>query len=551
MKDPIPRLEDLAEARIGAPGPGLPSHAPVVERPTLQLLLGCISEGEIGAFGSAERRAAEVGLIAGFLQQYGPHLARGGAMRPGQEGLPDMGWLAAFQEGDEHTQVRLGMVDSGSIDLHLSGRAGAVPVRVRQGPPRLSSRWVRVIVAGLHEDFMIPGVVQSLLESAGYVAGGEGGFILRAEHAGEHGGEVSAVAPGLGRCGVVVGIVRPPPADPTLSRLPKSLQDFGGGGAARIRVSHHSPAVPTPNPHVSHSPSLTAVSAAPVQHPEVVTLPRVRGPPPPHLPLPHPRQQPPSVAGPPHPAYSFQPSRHHLPLPPPPPPPRRGPPGLLSSQRRSVTAPPAHLRGTPRAFSHAPNQPRDPRGFVAEMHPNPTRQPITSSYPLTRALDPIIDMGAHLPGDFRGIGRFPSPPPGPAPLDQQRYVGGAVESGWGFPLQSLEAIGESRAADVVMADAETSGRDCAGRGLGSTSTPPLGFSTARFWEPMDIDRDMGEVPQETVKLPVVVPVRQGGLPVATAGVIIAVQDLAGPSRMDIDAASASLCCPTTPLWSLA
>ena len=67
VKDPIPRLEDLAEARIGAPGPGLPSHAPVVERPTLQLLLGCISEGEIGALGSADGRAAEVGLIAGFL----------------------------------------------------------------------------------------------------------------------------------------------------------------------------------------------------------------------------------------------------------------------------------------------------------------------------------------------------------------------------------------------------------------------------------------------------------------------------------------------------
>ena len=98
IQDPIPRLEDLAEARVGTPGPGLPSHAPVVDRPTLQLLLGSVPEGELGAFGSAERRTAESGLIAGFLQQYGPHLARGGPLRPGQEGSRDMGWLISFGE---------------------------------------------------------------------------------------------------------------------------------------------------------------------------------------------------------------------------------------------------------------------------------------------------------------------------------------------------------------------------------------------------------------------------------------------------------------------
>ena len=164
IQDPIPRLEDLAEARVGTPGPGLPSHAPVVDRPTLQLLLGSVPEGELGAFGSAERRTAESGLIAGFIQQYGPHLARGGPLRPGQEGSQDMGWLVSFGEGDEHTQIRLGMVDAGAVDVHVPGRALAISVRVRQGPPRLGSRWVRVIVSGLHEDFMIPGVISTLLE---------------------------------------------------------------------------------------------------------------------------------------------------------------------------------------------------------------------------------------------------------------------------------------------------------------------------------------------------------------------------------------------------
>ena len=613
---------------MGTPGPGLPSHAPVVDRPTLQLLLGSVPEGELGAFGSAERRTAESGLIAGFLQQYGPHLARGGPLRPGQEGSQDMGWLVSFGEGDEHTQIRLGMVDAGAVDVHIPGRALAISVRVRQGPPRLSSRWVRVIVSGLHEDFMIPGVISTLLESAGYVAGGEEGFVLRAEHAGEHGGEIAAIAPGLGRCGVIVGIVRPPATDRTLSRLPKNLQDFSGGGAARIRVSHHSPGVPPPTPPAPPPQAVPAAFPDPVQDTRAGSQRGDLAPPPPHLPLPTPPQPPFWGEGNTHPAITFQPSPHHLPFPPPPPPPRRMPPDFFQSQRRGAAFPLAHLFHPQLAFSPGPSQTRTPRGFVPAVQPHPSGLQGTSSFRLTTALDPILDLGGHLPGDVRGIGRFPSPPPGPVPFIQRGFVDGTEHSGGIFPRQDLGAIGEARVADTHMADADSvdgagasgmvparrvlgaigdgraadtlmaeagsvsagdSGRGSArrdlgtaggsgrgshrqdlgaigdgmaadthmtdteaprgrgfGRGLGARLTPPPGFPAAIPGDPMEIDGVMVRPIAGLASL------RREGMSAAPDRVLApgggsAAQDVAGPSRMDIDLPSARPLLPDTPL----
>ena len=106
----------------GTPGAELHSHGPVLERPTLQLLLGLVSEEEIGSFGSAERVAAEARLTAGFLETYRPHLLRGGACRPGVEGQVQAGWLFTFHSGDAHTQVRMDIVDAGCVDLQLPGR---------------------------------------------------------------------------------------------------------------------------------------------------------------------------------------------------------------------------------------------------------------------------------------------------------------------------------------------------------------------------------------------------------------------------------------------
>lgn len=45
-------MDALREAVEGTPGAELPSHGPVLERPTLQLLLGSVSEEEIGLIGN-------------------------------------------------------------------------------------------------------------------------------------------------------------------------------------------------------------------------------------------------------------------------------------------------------------------------------------------------------------------------------------------------------------------------------------------------------------------------------------------------------------------
>ncbi len=475
-RDPIPRLEELAEAGELTPGAGLPNHAPVLERPTLQLQFGAIPEDEIGIFGSAERVTAESALIAGILEQYGPHLARGGALKPGQEGTPLSSWLLVFRGEEEHVSTRLEIIDSGSIDLQISGRETSVSVRVRQGPPRLNSRWVRVVVTQLHEDFMVPGVIASLLESAGYVAGGEQGFVLKAEHSGEHRGEISAIMPDLGRCGVVVGVVRPPPTDPTLSRLPKTLQDSGGGGTVNIHVSHHTPLVPITPP--AGPPTVTIPNPAPPSSPQEVHDPTPAPLDPPQAPH---QQRSSSTHGHTHLAAGFQPSPSHLPLPPPPPPHRR----LSSSLRQTRTVPAfLHTRqggtllSSNCSFIPPPNAPRTSPlpGFLRAVHPAPAQQQIAPSIPLTRALDPILDLGAHIPGDFRGIGRFPSPPRGPVPPSQYIGLSGNGMAGTGRSSRGrFGAIGSRILSNAPAAAHSSLSGVITDHDMGVRSAPPPGF----------------------------------------------------------------------------
>jgi hypothetical protein len=575
VRDPLPPLEALGEAADGTPGTELPSHAPVLERPTLLLLLGSVPEGEIGTFGSGERVAAELALIAGFAEGYASHLSRGGQLKPGEEGKSHAGYLCTFRAGDEHTLVRLGMVDAGSVDIQIPGREHLTAVRVRQGPPRLSSSLVRVIVQGLHEDLMVPGVVASLLESAGYAAGGEQGFVLRAEHAGEQRGDIAAIAPDLGRCGVIVGIVRPPSSDPTLSRLPKTFQDSGAGGVVRITVSHHHPVVPPPpvlpTPADPTSPSGSPTAAPSSAPPAAGSISPFQNPPP---------TQPPSTVtgiapqhltpygGHSHPAAAYQPSSYFLPFPPPPPPPRcfgfigplpqsRG--GRLPMPSLGRWAPMTPSTWHPTPHSSTPCHSTVPlTGFTAATdHSSPRQLPPVG--PLTRALDPILDLGAHLPGDHRGIGRFPSPPRG---LDPQRarFRGRTLDTQAG---RGLGAIGPSRER-FRGAAAYPSGWDIVDHDMGVLLAPP-GFPTPLFAstpsphsarsersaaqaQPMEIDQGGsgtvggastagGDERGRTHTSP------SGTPPLGAAPCT----EPAGPSRMEIDLASTRPALPDSPL----
>lgn len=557
---------------MGTPGAELPSHGPVLERPTLHLLLGSVSEVEIGRFGSAERVQAEARLTAGFLETYRPHLLRGGASRPGVEGQVQAGWLFTFHSGDAHTQVRMDIVDAGCVDLQLPGREHALSVRVRQGPPRLSTRLVRVIVTGLHEDLMVQGVVASLLESAGYSAGGEQGFVVRSEHAGEHRGEISAIAPDLGRCGVIVGVVRPPPTDLTLSLLPPSFQDTGSGGVVRVSVSYHHPVVPPPPtsaPLATASPSASGPPPAP--SPGTGSIPTASTPnPPPALPLlqaqPHPPTLPPPMTshasphqqpGRRHPAMGYQPSSTHLPLPPPPPPPRLLRTHRLISPSRSVRRR-LPTQGRAHSTSHRPYSCPHARsshigvtllpGFVAATEHSP---PLQHSIfpPLTRALDPILDLGAHLPRDTRGIGRFPDPPPRGSLRARPGADFGTVGSRVGRPDRlaagRLDRLAEGRADRP--AGRQPFGREIVDHDMGVLSAPPPGFLTPSHLprtttqvQPMDIDEGSlgGAGPSQALAGNQEIARTAPSSPSATpAQRTVSPTDPAVSSRMDIDRAT--------------
>ena len=114
------------------------------------------------------------------------------------------------------TEATQGLRDSGGASLQLTACEDQIFLPCQDGPGRLPCTLVRVIVSGLPADLLVPGVVQTLLQCAGYTLGGVNGVILQAEHGGELKAALAAFRPDVMRLGVVVGIGRPPSADTTL-----------------------------------------------------------------------------------------------------------------------------------------------------------------------------------------------------------------------------------------------------------------------------------------------------------------------------------------------
>lgn len=307
VRDPIPDLEALAFAEPALPQ--LPSRGPTLGRPTIRAHFGIIPETDLGTFESAERKRLEAGLVQALLVQHTGHIIAADQVRTGQDGTPTSQWDFLFDTTDAAVATRQGLRDAGGVNLTVPGRPTPVWLSVRDGPGRLPSSLVRIVVSNLPADFMVPGVIRSLLASAGYPFD-EHGVIVRAEHGGEHKAEIAAIAPNVMRMGVVVGVVKPPAGDRMLLRLPRTLQDVDR--AIHISVVGSQPVVATPPP-----PSLA--------RPEPV------------------------------------------------------------------------LQGFVRAIGR----------------PGPPQ--VAVSHHLARALDPVVDLGAHIAGDRRGLGHFPPPPRGPIP----------------------------------------------------------------------------------------------------------------------------------------
>ena len=363
-KDPVKALEGLSEEEITAP---LPAKAPVLGKPTLRAHLGLVPEATIGRHGSAQRKQAEDDLGRAFLQQQQGHIMACAPVRAGGEGSHSSQMEYLFHSTAAATEARQQLRDSGGATLILPTAQQPIFVPCLDGPGRLPSTLVRVVVSGLPADFMIPGAIRVLLECAGYVTGGAEGVIVRAEHGGEHRADISAFAPDVMKLGVLVGIVRPPASDPTLARLPRAFADVGG--AVSIRVAGSTPQQPGEQPMPALAQQAFVPASSIPQHPppnprQVLLRPldavidlhgrssgdrRGLGMPHGRVPLPGPPAYPPgfgsdftAATGPPMPPYQF-PGGLYLP-PPPPPPPARQPTHAHGPTAMEIDPPGMHVQ---------------------------------------------------------------------------------------------------------------------------------------------------------------------------------------------------------------
>ena len=262
--DPVKALEGLSETEQTSQ---LPSRAPVLGKPTLRAHLGLVPEESIGPYGSPQRRQAEEDLLRAFLQQQQGHVMACAPVTAKGEGTRSFQMEYLFHSTPEATEARQHLRDLGGATLTLPTRPQPVLVPCLDGPGRLPSSLVRIVVSGLPPDFMIPGGVRVLLESAGYTTGGAEGVIVRAEHGGEQKADIAAFAPEVMKLGVVVGVVRPPASDPTLSQLPRQFSDVGG--TVTIRVTGSRPQQPAaasaPQPFVRSNEAPQQQHSAPRQ----------------------------------------------------------------------------------------------------------------------------------------------------------------------------------------------------------------------------------------------------------------------------------------------
>lgn len=268
QRSPVKVLEDLTEASLttGAHSSVLPARAPALGRPTLRAHFGLIPETVLGLYGTRARKQGELDLLRAFFQQQDGLLMAAAPVKPGSEGTAVSQHEFLFKATSEATAARQQIRDAGGASLQSQPQDELIFLPCQDGPGRLPSTLVRVIVSGLPADFMLPGVIRTLLECAGYTLGGTEGVVIRAEHGGEQKAELAAFAPEVMRLGVLVGIVRPPASDPLLSKLPRTFDDVSG--TVTIRVTGGPPAQPNHSPQHQAGAQTPTAPQHPAQHQE-------------------------------------------------------------------------------------------------------------------------------------------------------------------------------------------------------------------------------------------------------------------------------------------
>jgi hypothetical protein len=133
--------------------------------PVLRLFVGAVPEGVLGAYGSSERSARELDLlecIAVDLEEHLQYLSWVG----GSRGSDQCSLEAQFQESAIASAARQRLVDAGELALVLGDQE--VAIRAQHRPSRPHATHTTVKVHRLPPDLRKQGVVQLLLECAGY-----------------------------------------------------------------------------------------------------------------------------------------------------------------------------------------------------------------------------------------------------------------------------------------------------------------------------------------------------------------------------------------------
>ena len=141
------------------------------------------------------------------------------AMDPQRLGTPTAAYDLHFQE--QFLKQKHDLSDRGFLTVDYLGKREQLPAKSKGS--QISPRYAEVVVKHLDPRWARKGVTAALLKAAGYNADVE----VKTEFAGDLPAHLSCWSDHLGRSDVTVAKVAAPDADPSLRKLPRSLQFHG------------------------------------------------------------------------------------------------------------------------------------------------------------------------------------------------------------------------------------------------------------------------------------------------------------------------------------
>lgn len=165
----------------------------------------------------------EHSIMRGVLDCLKPHVYSSGPLQRGRKWehpYKDTVWEVHFNETIEARSTRQGVANTGYITVHLGGRSVDVPAVMQPGRMPLSV--VPVKCFNVPRELCKQGFMRVVLSCAGYNAAE---VIVKEEYGGELPAALQSFHPTVLRSGVIICLVKPPPDDPHLSKLPAWFQD--------------------------------------------------------------------------------------------------------------------------------------------------------------------------------------------------------------------------------------------------------------------------------------------------------------------------------------